>query len=38
MTGWPWKSIADQQAIEAADTLPFETFRQHYLAQPLLVI
>ena len=29
------ESIAEQQAAEAADTMPFETWRQQYLAQPL---
>jgi glutamate--cysteine ligase len=32
------ESIAAQRIIEAGDTLPFESYRQHYLAQPLLVI
>jgi len=31
------ESLAAQRAIEAGDTLPFESYRQHYLAQPLLV-
>jgi glutamate--cysteine ligase len=25
------KSVADQRAIEAADTVPFETYREHYV-------
>jgi glutamate--cysteine ligase len=29
-------SIAEQAAIEAADTMPFETYRLRYLAQPLI--
>ena len=29
-------SLAEQRAIEAADTVPFETYRQRYLAQELL--
>jgi len=32
------ESIAAQRVIEAGDTVPFESYRQHYLAQPLLVI
>ena len=30
------ESIAEQQRIEAADRVPFETFRQQYLSQDLL--
>ena len=26
------RSLAEQRAIEAADSVPFETFRQNYLA------
>jgi glutamate--cysteine ligase len=26
------KSLADQAAVEAADKVPFETFRQHYIS------
>ena len=26
------QSLADQRAIEAADTLPFEAFRQNYIS------
>jgi len=26
------ESLAEQARIEAADTMPFETYRQHYLA------
>ena len=37
-SGWSIESIAAQRVIEAADTVPFESYRQHYLAQPLLVI
>jgi len=29
-------SLAEQRAIEAADNVPFETFRQEYISQPLL--
>jgi glutamate--cysteine ligase len=32
------ESIAAQAAIEAADTMSFESYRLHYLAQPLLLI
>ncbi len=31
------ESLAAQRAIEAADRVPFETFRQRYIAQELLV-
>ena len=31
-------SLAEQQAIEAADTEPFETFRQHYVSAQRLVV
>ena len=31
------ESLAAQQAIEAADAMPFEAFRQQYLSQPLLL-
>jgi glutamate--cysteine ligase len=30
------ESIAEQKAIEAADRVPFETYRQQYLSQDLL--
>ena len=30
------ESLAEQREIEAADTVPFETFRQRYLAPELL--
>jgi len=30
------ESIAEQQAIEAADDVPFETFRERYLAQDMV--
>ncbi|MCC6611030.1 MAG: glutamate--cysteine ligase [Burkholderiales bacterium] len=29
-------SLAEQRAIEASDKVPFETFRQQYISQPLL--
>ena len=31
-------SIAAQRAAEASDTMPFESYRQHYMAQPLIGI
>ncbi len=30
------ESVAKQRALEAADTIPFEAYRQQYLGQPLL--
>jgi len=34
---WARESIAQQQAIEAADTMPFEEFRQRYVAPERLM-
>ena len=34
--GMAAESVAEQQRIEAADDVPFETYRQRYLAQDLM--
>jgi glutamate--cysteine ligase len=34
---WPRKSVRDQQAIEANDSMPFELYRQQYVSPERLV-